>query len=68
MKSIGGEPVDDKGYSRYPGNINSLLFSLQQYSNILQESKGLIAEFINPKYADNTKTKFKSPTRLECMM
>jgi UDP-sugar pyrophosphorylase len=26
------------------------------------------AEFINPKYADATKTKFKSSARLECMM
>lgn len=25
-------------------------------------------EFVNPKYTDGTKTKFKSPTRLECMM
>lgn len=28
----------------------------------------MIAEFINPKYADATRTKFKSSTRLECMM
>lgn len=26
------------------------------------------AEFINPKYADETKTKFKSSARLECLM
>jgi UDP-sugar pyrophosphorylase len=26
------------------------------------------AEFINPKYADATKTKFKSSSRLECLM
>ena len=25
-------------------------------------------EFVNPKYADASKTKFKKPTRLECMM
>lgn len=25
-------------------------------------------EFVNPKYADETKTLFKSPARLECMM
>jgi UDP-sugar pyrophosphorylase len=25
-------------------------------------------EFVNPKYTDGTKTAFKSPTRLECMM
>jgi UDP-sugar pyrophosphorylase len=28
----------------------------------------LITEFINPKYTDSTKTKFKSASRLECMM
>lgn len=31
-------------------------------------TKGVITEFVNPKYADDTKTKFKAPTRLECMM
>ena len=25
-------------------------------------------EFVNPKYTDATRTAFKSPTRLECMM
>ena len=29
---------------------------------------GVISEFVNPKYADATKTAFKSSTRLECMM
>lgn len=28
----------------------------------------VIAEFVNPKYADASKTAFKSSTRLECMM
>lgn len=28
----------------------------------------MIPEFVNPKYADETRTLFKSPTRLECMM
>lgn len=68
MKSIGGEPVDGEGFSKFPGNINCLVFSLKEYNKVLEESKGLIAEFINPKYADNTRTKFKSATRLECMM
>ena len=27
-----------------------------------------MGEFVNPKYADAEKTKFKKPTRLECMM
>ena len=68
MKSLGGEPVDKDGYSLFPGNINSLIFSLKEYRVILEESKGLICEFINPKYADDTKTLFKSASRLECMM
>ena len=28
----------------------------------------MIPEFVNPKYADEAKTCFKAPTRLECMM
>ena len=34
----------------------------------LEKSGGVIAEFVNPKYADATRTAFKSSTRLECMM
>lgn len=68
MKTVGGEPVDKDGFSKYPGNINCLLFSLPEYVAVLKETKGLIAEFINPKYTDATKTSFKSASRLECMM
>ena len=35
---------------------------------MLARTGGLVPEFVNPKYADATKTKFKKPTRLECMM
>ena len=84
------------GYSPYPGNINQLLFKLEDYvagkpstikklllqMNILNPSqkfsysstaaldrtKGIMPEFVNPKYADAEKTVFKKPTRLECMM
>ncbi len=28
----------------------------------------MIPEFVNPKYADEARNKFKAPTRLECMM
>ena len=28
----------------------------------------MMPEFVNPKYADSMKTKFKKPTRLETMM
>ena len=33
----------------------------------MHRTKGIIAEFVNPKYSDKEKTKF-SPTRLETMM
>jgi len=68
MKSVGGEPTDEHGFSKYPGNINSLIYHIPEYLTTLDTTSGLISEFINPKYADSTKTKFKSPTRLECMM
>lgn len=28
----------------------------------------MVVEFVNPKYKDSSKTEFKNPTRLECMM
>lgn len=34
----------------------------------LKHTRGIIAEFVNPKYKDSSKTAFKSATRLECMM
>ena len=34
----------------------------------LERTKGVIPEFVNPKYADEARNKFKAPTRLECMM
>ena len=62
--------MNDKytGYSPFPGNINQLVFRLAEYRRTLQRTHGVIAEFINPKYTDGTKTAFKKPTRLECMM
>lgn len=50
------------------GNINQLILKMESYSAALQKTKGVIAEFVNPKYKDSSKTEFKSPTRLECMM
>ena len=32
------------------------------------EDQGVVLEFVNPKYKDETRTEFKKPTRLECMM
>jgi len=64
-----GDVNDNKtGYSPFPGNINQLLFQLEPYSKALDETKGLMPEFVNPKYSDAAKTVFKKPTRLECMM
>ena len=56
------------GRSPFPGNINQLLFQLDPYVTVLAQTRGVMAEFVNPKYADETKTVFKKPTRLECMM
>jgi UDP-sugar pyrophosphorylase len=56
------------GFSPFPGNINQLLFKLEPYSKVLDSTKGLMPEFVNPKYKDKAKTVFKKPTRLECMM
>ena len=56
------------GYSPYPGSINQLLFALKPYAAMLKKTGGTMPEFVNPKYTDKTKTAFKSPTRLECMM
>ena len=56
------------GLSMFPGNINQLLFKLEPYVANLAKTKGVMPEFVNPKYADKEKTVFKKPTRLECMM
>lgn len=66
---VGGDENDPlTGCSPFPGNINQLLFSLEPYVATLQRTAGAMPEFVNPKYADASKTKFKKPTRLECMM
>lgn len=58
----------DSKYSAFPGNCNILGLQLKPYNNLLKEGKGAVPEFVNPKYADSSRSKFKSPTRLECMM
>ena len=64
----GGDVAGPTGDSPYPGNCNILLFDLGRYTTALVKSKGVVPEFVNPKYTDGTKTAFKSPTRLECLM
>lgn len=63
-----GDVPNEKGFSLFPGNINFLVIALEPYCEILSETKGIIAEFVNPKYSDETRTAFKKPTRLETMM
>ena len=63
-----GDVPDAQGFSIFPGNINVLVIRMASYVKILERTRGIIAEFVNPKYADATKTAFKSPTRLETMM
>ncbi|HEY5621335.1 MAG TPA: UTP--glucose-1-phosphate uridylyltransferase, partial [Pontiella sp.] len=63
-----GDVPNEQGFSMFPGNINILCIRLASYVRILEASQGIIAEFVNPKYADESKTAFKKPTRLETMM
>merc|ERR1719491_997751 len=57
------------GHSPYPGNANNLVIELKSYAETLRgEDQGVVLEFVNPKYKDDTRTEFKKPTRLECMM
>jgi UDP-sugar pyrophosphorylase len=63
-----GDVNDESGFSPFPGNINQLVFQLEGYNKILERTKGIMPDFVNPKYKDESKTVFKKPTRLECMM
>ncbi|DBA78953.1 TPA: hypothetical protein ACH3X1_008826 [Trebouxia sp. C0004] len=63
-----GDVNNEEGWSPYPGNINQLILKVDSYVKSLEETQGIIAEFVNPKYKDASKTDFKSSTRLECMM
>lgn len=65
FKPHGGEPVQPDGWSYYQTNINGICLSLPEYHENLCKTQGLVAEFINPKYEDESKTKFKSAARLE---
>jgi len=64
----GGDVADASGFSPYPGNINILVLKVPTMDTVLEKTHGIVPEFVNPKWADATKTNFKSPTRLECMM
>ncbi len=63
-----GDTGGPSGLSPFPGNTNSLMIELEPYLTVLEQSEGIIAEFVNPKYADAERRVFKKPTRLETMM
>ncbi|MEX1119365.1 MAG: UTP--glucose-1-phosphate uridylyltransferase [Terrimicrobiaceae bacterium] len=63
-----GDVPDERGFSLFPGNVNLLVLRMEPYLKLLESSGGIIAEFVNPKFADETKTTFKKPARLETMM
>ena len=63
-----GDVKNELGYSHFPGNTNTLVFKIPEYYRNLTRTGGVIPEFVNPKYANEQRTLFKSPTRLECMM
>ena len=44
------------------------MVKISTYSKCLEATKGLVPEFVNPKYADESRSVFSTPTRLECMM
>eukprot|EP01068_Selenidium_serpulae_P002980 Selendium_serpulae@DN2804_c0_g1_i1.p1 len=63
-----GDKAGDDGFSKFPGNINAIVCNLDRYDDVLNKTKGVIPEFINPKYTNDTKIAFKTPSRLECLM
>ncbi|CAD2098940.1 UTP--glucose-1-phosphate uridylyltransferase, putative [Plasmodium vinckei lentum] len=69
LKNLSKKDVVDKdGCSLYSGNTNSLIFEIRKYNEILKKTNGIVPEYINPKYSDDTKQNFSSPARIECMM
>jgi UDP-sugar pyrophosphorylase len=63
-----GDVPDESGFSKFPGNINLLIVRLAPYLKVLESSGGVVAEFVNPKFSDGTRTSFKKPARLETLM
>jgi len=66
---MGDVPDPTTGFSPFPGNANNIVIALEPYAKTLRgEDQGVVVEFVNPKYKDETRTEFKKATRLECMM
>ena len=54
--------------SSFLGNTNLLLADIDTYHKVINQTKGLVPKFINPKYRDKAKKYFDKPVRLESMM
>lgn len=63
-----GDVNGPDGRSPFPGSINQIIIKLEPYVKQLDATRGVIAEFVNPKYKGLSRTVFQKPTRLECMM
>ena len=63
-----GDVPNPEGYSQFPGNTNTLVFKIPEYVENLTRTGGVTPELVNPEYADEARTQFKAPTRLERMM
>lgn len=66
--SPAGDVAGKDGWSLFPGNINVLVLRVEPYLRVLEETAGVVGEFINPKFADLSRTVFKKPARLETLM
>ncbi|ORC87736.1 UDP-sugar pyrophosphorylase [Trypanosoma theileri] len=67
IKGGGDSAAPGSPYSPFPGSINTLVLNFKDYVPLLTQSRGTVPEFINPKFTDETKTKFK-PCRIESLM
>lgn len=63
-----GDVAGANGFSVFPGNINVLVIATRAYVDVLEKTRGIVAEFVNPKYTDASRSTFKKPTRLETLM
>jgi UDP-sugar pyrophosphorylase len=58
-----------RGVSLFPGNINCFVVEASSYLQVLEDTEGLVGEFINPKYQPGSnRSVFAKPTRIESMM
>jgi UDP-sugar pyrophosphorylase len=60
--------ITDKGFSKFPGNINQFVVCLDSYSNNLDKCLGLMPEFVNYKTSCKSTNEFSNPARIETMM